>query len=84
MKFWIEDENGEIWETFETEGHAPTNTSAHLDAMKQVEAWGYSNHEDYYLVTEDGFIYEAVNPYTDSHFQNFMAYDYGVILEQVA
>lgn len=84
MKFWIVDEYNTEFESFDTEGHSNTNLSAHLDAMKIVAALGYHNHDGYFLHTEDGFIYEVVDPYHDEFWTNHIHYDRGTLLERAA
>ena len=84
MKFWISDEFNTEFESFDTEGHSNNNLSVHLDAMKIAAAWGYHNHDGFYLQTEDGFIYEVEDPYKTEYWQNLIAFDQGVPMECAA
>lgn len=74
MKFFIDDQVGSSFESFETAGHDDNNLSAHLDAMKVAHAWGYSDTcaGEFFLITEDGFIYQVVDPYRDGFFLEIM------------
>jgi len=80
MKFWIVDEADDEYETFETKGHADTNLSSHLDAMKIAQAWGYCDHEGFYLHTEDGFLYDTTEYYTDPLWNKVMSDDLAAVL----
>jgi hypothetical protein len=82
MRFWIDTVQGDNYESFETEGHSKTHLSAHLDAMKIADAWGYSN--GYLLKTEDGFEYEVVDPYRTKKWIDLMNLDYEDILKSAS
>ena len=84
MKYWIDNESGDNFECFETEGHTSSNLSSHLDALKIASAWGYSAENGYFLHTEDGFLLEVVDPYHSEEWGAQIAFDYGSILERAA
>jgi len=84
MNFWIIDEAGDELEAFQAEGHTGRNLSAHLDAMKVASAWGYSGQNGHLLHTEDGFIYEIVDPYADEAWRLQAAFDLGALIDRAA
>ena len=84
MQFWIHEGDNYNYESFETDGHMSSNISAHLDAMRLAAAWGYSDHEGYYLSTEDGHLYEIVDPDKDDYWMPQVATEAGMWIERIA
>lgn len=63
-------------EQFDAEGHRDDKESRHLDALKVVAAWGYTEYPtEYVLEDEDGEQVDLVDPYRSPNWQGAMERD---------
>ena len=69
MRFYIDTDHNENYETFETVGHEQTIKSAHKDALKIASSMGYSSENGYWLSDEFGTIIEIVDPWKDDNWK---------------
>lgn len=69
MRFYIDTDHGDNYETFETVGHESTIKSAHKDALKIAFSKGYTSKMGYWLVDEFGTILEIVDPWASEEWR---------------
>ncbi len=69
MRFHIDTDLGDNYETFDTCGHEQTIKSAQKDAMKIAFSKGYTSERGYWLMDEFGTILEIVDPWNDAEWK---------------
>lgn len=69
MRFFIDTDHGDNYETFDTVGHEQSVKSAQKDAMKIAFSKGYTSEMGYWLIDELGTTLEIVDPWTDKEWR---------------